>query len=74
MARETEIPELIKFAESLEKHQHGLVSYCFYPINTASIEAHNYTISSIRRNARGFHDNEYFKLKIFQAINLRDRS
>jgi len=74
MAKETEIPEPRKFTESLEKHQHGLISYCFYPINTASIEAHNYTISSLRRNARGFHDNDYSKLKFFQAINLRDRS
>ncbi len=72
MARETDIPELTIFANTLERHTTGLISYCLYPINTGPIEAHNITINLVKRKARGFHDNEYFKLKIFQAINLRD--
>jgi len=72
LAKETGIPQLIKFAESLLNHRAGLSTYCLYPINTGSIEAHNITIGNLRRNARGFHDDDYFKLKIFQAINLKD--
>jgi len=72
MAKETRIPQLVKFAESLENHRFGLSTYCLYQINTGSIEAHNITIANLRRNARGFHDEEYFKLKIFQAINFKN--
>jgi len=72
LARETGIPHLEKFAESLENHRVGLSTYCLYPINTGAIEAHNITIANLRRKARGFNDKEYFKLKIFQAINLRN--
>lgn len=71
LARESGIKELKKFAESLENHRTGLWSYCLYPINTALIEGHNNTIGFVKRRARGFHDEEYFKLKIFQAINLK---
>ena len=71
LARETGITQLKKFADSLENHRVGLSTYCLYPINTGVIEAHNYTIANLRRNARGFHDEEYFKLKIFQAINFK---
>jgi len=71
LARESEIPELDKFATSLEKHSVGLLNYCFYPIHTGIIEAYNNTIGVVKRKARGFHDEEYFKIKIFQAINLK---
>ena len=72
MARKSEINELSKFADSLQNHRAGLWSYCLYPINTSLIEAHNNTIGFVKRQARGFHDEEYFKLKIFQAINLKN--
>jgi len=65
LARESEIPELNKFATSLEKHSLGLLNYCFYPIHTGIIEAYNNTIGVVKRKARGFHDEEYFKIKIF---------
>lgn len=67
LANESQMPLLKKFAERLLEHQRGLFNYCFYPINTAKIEATNNTIGLIRRNAYGFHDMEYFILKIFQA-------
>ena len=73
MARETGITLLIKFAETLESHRIGLWTYCLYQINTATIEAHNNTIGFVKRQARGFHDPEYFKLKIFQAINMKNK-
>jgi transposase len=73
LARETGIIELEKFADSLESHRSGLWTYCLYQINTSTIEAHNNTIGFIKRQARGFNDKEYFKLKIFQAINLKNK-
>jgi transposase len=71
LARETGITELEKFADTLERHRSGLWAYCLYQINTSIIEAHNNTIGFVKRQAKGFHDPEYFKLKIFQAINLK---
>lgn len=67
LARESGIPQLAKFAASLERHRSGLWTYCLYPINTARLEANNANIALLRRKAKGFRDIEYFILKIHQA-------
>jgi transposase len=65
LAKESGIKALEKFAKTLETHRTGILNYCVYPINTAKLEATNNTIGLIRRKAYGFHDKDYFILKIF---------
>lgn len=68
VAREDGHPALIKFAKRLENYKYGILNHCRHPIHTSRIEGVNNKIKVIKRNAYGFHDVEYFGLKIKQAF------
>jgi transposase len=68
VARQDGHPALIKFAEKLERHQYGIISHCEHQIHTSKLEGVNNKIKVIKRIAYGFHDLEYFALKVKQAL------
>ena len=68
LARSIRQPALTCFANRLERHRHGIVNHCDYPIHTGKIEGVNNKIKVIKRKAYGFHDLRYFTLKIYQAF------
>jgi transposase len=68
VARQDGHPALVKFAEKLERHQYGIISHCKHPIHTSKLEGVNNKIKVIKRIAYGFHDPEYFALKVKQAL------
>jgi transposase len=55
---------LIQFADTLEEHQEGILAYYDYPISTGPLEGTNNKIQLMKRQAYGFRDYEFFKLKI----------
>jgi transposase len=55
---------LQQFARSLEEHQHGILAYYDYRISTGPLEGLNNKIQTMKRQAYGFRDHEFFKLKI----------
>ena len=55
---------LQKFAKTLAAHRAGLLAYYDYPISTARLEGTNTKIKLLQRQAYGFRDREFFKLKI----------
>ena len=55
---------LVKFAQTLAFHRKGILSYYDYPISTAPLEGTNNKIKTMKRQAYGFRDIEFFKLKI----------
>ena len=63
-ARASGIRMLIKFAATLEEHQEGILNYYNYPISTGPLEGTNNKIKTMKRQAYGFRDHEFFKLKI----------
>lgn len=63
-ARASEIPMLLQFADTLEEHQEGILAYYDYPISTGPLEGINNKIQTMKRQAFGFRDLEFFKLKI----------
>jgi transposase len=63
-ARASGIPMLLKFADTLEEHQEGILAYYDYPISTGPLEGVNNKIQTMKRQAYGFRDLEFFKLKI----------
>jgi len=67
LATESAIPELIKFISMLLRYAYGIVNHCCYPISTARLEGINNKIKVLKRRAYGYHDFDYFKLKIMQA-------
>lgn len=64
---EADISALSKFVETLERHKDGILNHADYPIHTGKLEGINNKIKVIKRQAYGFRDLEYFKLKIKQA-------
>jgi transposase len=63
-ARASDIPMLERFADTLEEHQEGILAYYDYPISTGPLEGVNNKIQTMKRQAYGFRDLEFFKLKI----------
>ena len=68
VAREDGHPALKRFAAKLERHQYGIISHCKHPIHTSKLEGVNNKIKVVKRIAYGFHDLEYFALKVKQAL------
>ena len=63
-ARASGIRMLMQFADTLEEHQEGVLNYYDYPISTGPLEGTNNKIKTMKRQAYGFRDHEFFKLKI----------
>jgi transposase len=63
-ARVSGIRMLEQFADTLEEHQEGILNYYTYPISTGPLEGTNTKIQLIKRQAYGFRDHEFLKLKI----------
>jgi len=64
MAKESGISMLNKFAETLAKHREGILAFYDYRISTGPLEGTNNKIKTMKRQAYGFRDYEFFKLKI----------
>jgi transposase len=64
-AESTKIPMLKKFAKTLRAHMFGLLSFYDHPISTGPLEGTNNKIKTLQKQAYGFRDLEFFKLKIY---------
>tara|TARA_B100001971_G_scaffold192633_1_gene197101 strand:+ start:87 stop:1349 length:1263 start_codon:yes stop_codon:yes gene_type:complete len=56
---------LNKFAQTLRLHRKGLLAWYDYNISTAALEGTNNKIRTMQRQAYGFRDQEFFRLKIY---------
>lgn len=59
-AKESEIPQLIHFAELKEKRLSGLVSHAKFPISTGKLEGFNNKIKVAKRIGYGYRNDAYF--------------
>lgn len=64
LARQSGVPELLSFCNTVEKHIMGIVYHAKFPISSGKVEGVNNMIKTIRRKAYGYRDTEYFFLKI----------
>ncbi len=64
LCEETGNRHFLWFARLLRKHLHGIVSHAVYRISAGKIEGINNRIKTVRRQAYGLPDNEYFFLKL----------
>jgi transposase len=55
---------LLTFSETLEKHRDGVLAYFDFPISTGPLEGTNNKIKTLQKQAYGFRDMDFFKLKI----------
>ena len=68
MAETIRYPEVKAFVKRLRRHAYGIVNHADYPIGTSPLEGMNNKIKGSKRKAYGFHDIEYFVLKVKQAF------
>ena len=68
MAETIPYREVQAFVKRLHRHAYGIMNHADYPIGTSSLEGMNNKIKVIKRKAYGFHDIEYFVLKVKQAF------
>jgi len=64
-ARVSGISMLKHFANTVSAHKEGILAYYDFPISTGRLEGTNNKINTMKRQAYGFRDMEFFKLKIF---------
>jgi transposase len=63
-AEATGIRVLHQLARTLRMHAQGILAYYDYPISTGPLEGTNNKIKTMKRQAYGFRDQEFLKLKI----------
>jgi transposase len=64
-AQASGVSMLQKFAATLHEHREGILAYYDCPISTGPLEGTNNKIQTMKRQAYGFRDVEFFKLKIY---------
>ena len=61
---------LKSFAKTLRDHREGILAYYNFRISTGPLEGTNNKIKTMKREAYGYRDEEFFTLKIFAAHEL----
>ena len=67
----TRIKPLVKMAKSLWRHLDGLLNYFDHRISNGKAEGINNKIKTLKRQAYGFRDIEYFKLRLYHLHEQR---
>lgn len=62
---------LQQFARTLLAHSWGILNYFDFPISTGPLEGTNNKIRTMQRQAYGFRDHEFFKLKLYALHETR---
>jgi transposase len=70
-AESSGIRMLIQFAHTLAAHRSRILNYYDYRISTGPLEGTNTKIRVLQRQAYGFRDTEFFKLKIYALHETR---
>jgi transposase len=70
-AKASGIKMLHQMAKTLERHRAGLLAYYEVEITSGPLEGTNNKIKTMKRQAYGFRDHEFFKLKILAIHETR---
>jgi len=65
--KEAGLSQFDTVVKTIRSYLYGIANYFKYRLTNAASEAFNNKINIIKRRAYGFHDLEYFKLKILQS-------
>lgn len=68
MAQSVNHPSMQAFIKKLRFFEYGILNHADYPIGTSVLEGVNNKIKLLKRRAYGYHDAEYFALKVKQAF------
>jgi transposase len=59
------------FAATLSEYRRGVLAYYDCPISTGPLEGTNTKIQLLKRQAYGYRDHDFFKLKIYALHQTR---
>lgn len=68
LAEQVDHPLMRRFIGRLRHFEYGILNHGDYPIGTSPLEGVNNKIKVLKRKAYGFHDRDYFALKVKQAL------
>ena len=68
MAKESGVPELVRFAEKKRLRQQEIVNHALFPISSGTIEGCMNRIKVLKRVSFGLRDYDCFFLRIWQAF------
>jgi transposase len=68
-ARESKVPTLVKLGNSIAAFRTGILAYYKCRTSNAKVEGINNKIKVLKRNAYGYRDIAYFKLRLFNLHN-----
>lgn len=63
-AGQTGIGQMLKMAKTLRTHASGILAYADHPITSAKLEGINNKIKTLTKRSYGFHDENFFILKL----------
>ena len=73
--RESNIPELLEYVEMLNRRRFGIMNFFKHRKTNGLSEGFNNVVKTIKKKAYGFHDWQYFRLKILRDCGkLEDAS
>ena len=70
-ARASNVAMLRKVAQTLDDHREGILAYFDFSISTSPLEGTNNKIKTMQKQADGYRDLEFFKLKIYALHETR---
>lgn len=74
-ARESNIPEVLAYVKMLDRRRFGILNFFKHRKTNGLSEGFNNVVKTIKKNAYGFHDWQYFRLKILRKCGkLEDGS
>jgi len=65
-ARESGIPEILAYVKMLDRRRFGILNFFKHRKTNGLSEGMNNVVKTIKKNAYGFHDWQYFQLKILR--------
>lgn len=70
-ASQTGIGQLLKMAKTLRLHASGILAYADHPITSGRLEGINNKIKTLTKRSYGFHDENFFVLKLLSLHHSR---
>ena len=71
-ARESKIPEVLEYVKMLNRRRFGILNFFKHRKTNGLSEGMNNVAKTIKKKAYGFHDWQYFRLKILRQCGKLD--
>ena len=70
-AEQSKLPQLMKMAVTMRAYRSGILAWYDCHLSTGKVEGINNKIKVMKKNAYGFRDNRYFKLRLYALHDCR---